>query len=253
MGLGNALCRKGKCDDALTAYRKAIELDPSLSIGYMGVGNVLTYQGDLEGAVGAYRKAIELDPCFGFAYNGLGNALSRQGQLDEAAAAYRRAIELDPEPNAHIGLAKVAWALANHQDPEVRDLKRAVELGKEAVAVAPQWDVGWQFLGWIEYRAGNWKASVEALDRSCKLQAGGAGDCFQWTVLALAHARLAAEKELPAEERARHQGEARRWYEQADKIITSRWQVRPADSLEQAVWDFHAEATEWMNAQDNEK
>src|SRR5262249_56173083 len=96
---------------------------------------------------------------------------------------------------------------------------RAVKLAREAVEIAPSSDILWQFLGWIYYRTGNWKSSIEALEKSCKLQTGGTGDAGQWIVLALAHARLAAQEDLPAKEREHHKAEARRRYEPADKQI----------------------------------
>jgi DNA-binding NtrC family response regulator len=94
--------------------------------------------------------------------------------------------------------------------------------------------MGWQFLGWIEYRAGNWNASVEALEESCKLQAGGTGDSGQWSVLALAHAQLAAQEDLPEQQREHHQSQARHWYDQTDQSIN--WRVRPDDEVGQAIW-----------------
>ena len=144
------------------------------------------------------------------------------------------------------------WYLANHPDPKLH-LKRAVELAKEAVALIPQSELPWQNLGWVQYRAGNWKASIEALEKSCKLQAGGTGDYGQWIVMSLAHGKLASEKDLPEQERARHQAEARRWYDQAVKQIGSRWSDRPSGAYDQAIWDFRAEATELLGIKEKQK
>src|SRR4029079_18022596 len=111
------------------------------------------------------------------------------------------------------------WELANHPDPKVRDPKRAVAASKEAVELAPQSAHAWQYLGWIPYRAGNCKASIEALEKCCKLQKGGTGDGAQWIVMSLAHGKRENEKELPEQERTRHKAEARRWYDQAVKSL----------------------------------
>jgi superkiller protein 3 len=293
IGLGNALSRQGKLDESIDCLRKAIELDPNQSPAHCNLGRDLWKQGkveeaiaccekaiqldpnnarahgvlgsiqcdsqrDYEKAAATFRKAIELDPKHAPTHSNLGNALYGQNKLADAIAAYRKAIEFDPE-NTHarsglaLALGRLCVQLANPVDLKLRDPKRAVELGQEAVELDPRSDLAWQHLGWAHYRAGSWSASVEALGKSCQLQPGGTGDSFQWIVLALAHTRLATQEELPAEERARHEAKARRWYEQADKIITNRWQARPDDLQQQAVWDFHAEAKELMTAKDGKE
>jgi len=145
-----------------------------------------------------------------------------------------------------LGTAQIArgWELANHSKPELRDPKRAIELAQEAVALAPQSVQFWQSLGWIQYRAGNWTACIEALEKSCKLQAGGTGDCGQWIVMSLAHGKLAVDKELPEPERAAHKAEARRCYDQVVKQINTWGPVDNPMSLE--ILAFRAEAAELL-------
>src|SRR5262249_1800023 len=130
---------------------------------------------------------------------------------------------------------------------------RAVVLAKRATELARSSGMAWQFLGWVYYRAGDWKASIEALEQSCKLQQGGTGDAAQWVVLALAHAKLAAQEGLPEKEREHHRTEARRRFEQADKQIDSWWRARPGGVIEQGIWDFRAEARKLMGAKESKK
>ena len=134
-------------------------------------------------------------------------------------------------------------------NPKLRDPKRAVELGKEAVELAPQSSLVWQYFGWVQYRAGNWKASIEALEKSCKLQ--NPGDSCQWIVMALAHGKLANEKELPEQERTRHKAEARRWYDEAVKQIDI-WGAG-GNSIMQATRAFRAEAAELLGVKEKQK
>ena len=142
----------------------------------------------------------------------LGIALYQQGKLDEAIAAYREAIRL-----------------TELQPQSTRDL--------DAHSMALQ------LLGYALYRAGAWRESIEVLEKSCKLQ-DGTGDAGQWIVLALAHARLAAQPGLPEKEREQHKTEARRRYEQSDKQIDGQWgwRVRPTHTVGQGIWDFREEA-----------
>ena len=94
-------------------------------------------------------------------------------------------------------------------DAAPRDRAQALELARKAVLLAPEATTTWQVLGWAHYRTGDWKASVEALEKSCKLQSNGIGDSAQWVFLAMAHWRL-GDKE-----------EARRWYDKAARSETS--------------------------------
>src|SRR6185295_18592654 len=110
----------------------------------------------------------------------------------------------------NIALTKKGWGLVNSSDSKRRDPNRALEAVKEAIALDPQSSMNWQCLAWVQYRIGDWRASIEALEKSCKLQEGGTGDAGQWIVLALAHAKLAAQEGVPEKERDHHKAEARR-------------------------------------------
>jgi len=125
----------------------------------------------------------------------------------------------------------LAWLLTNCWDEKVRDVSGGLEAGRKAVEVAPQSSIAWQVLGWARYRAGDWKGSVEALEKSCALQHNPTGGyAFQWFFLAMAHWQL-GEKDT-----------AREWYDKA---------VKWADASEKEkgntdLFRFRTEAAELM-------
>ena len=98
--LGNSLSKKGEHDEAITAYRKALD-DPKYDTpgkAWTGIGIVLAGKGEHDEAITAYRNALD-DPKYdtpGYAWNNLGNALSKKGEHDEAITAYRKALD-DPK------------------------------------------------------------------------------------------------------------------------------------------------------------
>jgi tetratricopeptide (TPR) repeat protein/serine/threonine protein kinase len=251
INLGNVLARQKKLDKAIAAYRKAIELDPKDAYAYNGLGIVLYDQKKLDEAIAAYRKAIELDPKHVPAFVNLGHALQDQKKLDEAIAAYRKAIELDPKQAEAI--SSIVMLLTTCPDPKLRDPSLAVEFAKKWDELQPRSPRALMMLGWAQYGAGAWPESIEALERSSKLQAGGTGDSAQWIVLALAHAKLAAQADLPAKERAYHKTEARRRYEEANKQIDQWWRVRPGNYEGHGIWDFREEARKLMGANGEKK
>jgi hypothetical protein len=96
----------------------------------------------------------------------------------------------------------LAWSLATHSNPRLRDPGRAVALAKEAVELAPEKGTYWYVLGVACYRAGDWKASIAAMEKRLELLADRDQDLNTF-FLAMAHWQL-GEKE-----------EARRWYDRA--------------------------------------
>jgi tetratricopeptide (TPR) repeat protein len=94
----------------------------------------------------------------------------------------------------------LAWLLATHADPKVRDPRRAVELAKKAVELAPQVGTYWNTLGTALYRVGDWQSALVALEKSIEIQKGNGWD---WFFLAMAHWQLG------------HKDEARQAYDRA--------------------------------------
>jgi Flp pilus assembly protein TadD len=106
--LGNALLQKGQPDEAIVEYGKALEINPRLDQIYRNMGNILLEKGELDPAVTAYRKALEMSPGNIAGRNGLGEALFRKGEMGQAAVEYGRVLALDPDnERAHDGLGLV--------------------------------------------------------------------------------------------------------------------------------------------------
>src|SRR5262249_39410648 len=65
-----------------------------------------------------------------------------------------------------------AWMLATAEDPKFRDPARAVELAKEVVRNPPGLAEKWTTLGVAQYRAGDLKSAIAALEKSETLAPG---------------------------------------------------------------------------------
>ena len=114
---------------------------------------------------------------------------------------------------------------------ELRDPDRAVELAKKAVELEPKEGTYWNTLGVAHYRAGDWKAAIEALTKSMELRNGG--DSFDWFFLAMAHWQLGDKPQ------------ARSWY---DKAVA--WMEKNQPKNEELI-RFRAEAAALLGV--NEK
>jgi tetratricopeptide (TPR) repeat protein len=94
--LAAALAESGRLEEALTHYRKVLEIQPDdvEVAGHIGV--ILTHLGRLDEALAHYRKLLERKPASAQAHYDFGAALTRLGRCDEALVHYRKALEIRP-------------------------------------------------------------------------------------------------------------------------------------------------------------
>jgi tetratricopeptide (TPR) repeat protein len=89
----------GELEVAEAHFRESLAIKPQPEI-YNDLGFVLERQGLSDEAIRAYRKAIELDPKSATAQYNLGSSLARSGEFAEAERHLRVAIEVDPTNEA---------------------------------------------------------------------------------------------------------------------------------------------------------
>ena len=77
------------------AKAAAPEKDPNLHLIYARLADAYDAAGRTDDAIAAYKKAIEFKPTAAY-YNNLGGIEGRAGKIDEATAAYQKSAELDP-------------------------------------------------------------------------------------------------------------------------------------------------------------
>ena len=168
----------GNTDRALTAARRATELDPKLPEGWAYLGEaeadkfrlkeasdavahasaatpdnpeVLRVQAyiaetnaDYGAAVDLYKRAIDKAPERSYLYINLGHALRAQKQFEAAIKAYQQAGDLNPQDVRAEGGMGAAYYAMEEYDSAQSHLERAVE-------VDPNYATGWGQLGWVFY------------------------------------------------------------------------------------------------------
>jgi tetratricopeptide (TPR) repeat protein len=93
--LGNLCARIGRNDEALVTFIKALECNSKDPIAWNGLGNVYQKLGYPEDAISAYRKSIKAMPTFAYPWNGLGDALASLDRNEDAIKAYQQATQLN--------------------------------------------------------------------------------------------------------------------------------------------------------------
>jgi tetratricopeptide (TPR) repeat protein len=127
-GLGVALEKKGRVDEAIRQYHTALQLEPSYAEPHYNEGNALFKMGRVDEAIPQYQKALQLKPDFTEAHNSLGDALAQSGRLDEAVAQYQQAVRIDPEyVEAHYNLGNLLQQ-AGRVDDAIAHFQKALQI-----------------------------------------------------------------------------------------------------------------------------
>ncbi len=151
------LASQGLHEAAIQKYDAAIEVNPSISVGYINRGLAFFELKRLADALQDLNRAIELQPTLAMSYNNRGAILRSMGRQEAAAQDYVRAIELagDAAVDAYGNLATYYF--------EAKQYQQAVLYYEKAITLQPDyglthWNFGMCLLllgdltrGWREY------------------------------------------------------------------------------------------------------
>jgi TolB-like protein/DNA-binding winged helix-turn-helix (wHTH) protein len=146
---------------AISAARKALELDPELSDAHTVLASLYLAQWRWSDSESEFERALELNPNDGKAHFGYAHWLLCQGRTDEAIVWSQRARKLDP-----LGFAgfNAGWILFNsrHYDDAIRELQ-------SAIAVNP--DDAWShwLLGFVLCAAARPGEAIPVLDKTVSM------------------------------------------------------------------------------------
>ena len=129
--LGGALAGRGRIDEAIVHFQKALTIRPDYAKAPYNIGIVLARRGEIDGAMEHFRKALAIRPDYAEAHNDLGIALAGRGRIDEAMAHYRKALEIDGGyAEAHNNLG-IALAGSGRIDEAIAHYRRALAIRPE--------------------------------------------------------------------------------------------------------------------------
>lgn len=136
--LGFAQSHLGKMTEAISAYKKATQLDPKWFEAQQNLGLALAKSGDLNAAAAALKTAVTLKPTTGgqqaLAAAWLSLARVSESQPQDSLAAYQKALELDPtNSEAQLGVARMAENSGDTAAAEQQYLKLAAAGNNDSI------------------------------------------------------------------------------------------------------------------------
>ena len=155
-GLANG--KLGRVEDAIAAYRRALQYQPEFVEARANLAYLLEHTGQIDEAAECYRRALVLAPTEWTALNRLGHCERLMGQPNSSLQTLERALAI--KPRSAPTLNEVALTLL--------DLDRradAIAKLREAVAAEPTFAAGWANLAKLLY--------VEYLEAAQAAEAAG--------------------------------------------------------------------------------
>jgi len=161
--VASRLSEKHKYEEAIPAWRKALEIDAGDARSHNNLGVALAALGKSQEAEDEYATALKLNTEDAQAQSNLGSQLAEAGQLDEAVVHFRRAVELRPtNATAHINLGHALAEEGGHADEALSELRKAVELAPESAEAH-------NILGVFLARSGNLEEGLEHMQKAVEL------------------------------------------------------------------------------------
>jgi len=163
--LANALSQRGKTDEAVEHYLRAIEIRPDDAYAYSNLGACYGNLGRYEEAIDVLNKAIKYDPLLANAYSNLGYVCGKAGLDEKELEAYKVAIKVKPtsfEGHYNLGCA---------YDKQGR-LAEAIEEYEEALKLRPDSAKAHYNLGIVHFKNECPVEAIEAYKRAIEIEPG---------------------------------------------------------------------------------
>lgn len=175
--LGSVYTEMGDIESGLLAFKKAVEINPSLSESRANLGNIYLQKGMVDEAIQQYQMSLRINDNNAKVHNNLGMAYKQKGWLSSAITEYGQSIRLDTEyVDAYKNLAS-AYISQESYGKAIAKLKQAINLEPDDADCYSQ-------LGDSYSRMGNYREAMfyynKALDINRDLGEAhrGLGDCY---------------------------------------------------------------------------
>jgi tetratricopeptide (TPR) repeat protein len=185
---GVALFRLEKYKEAIASYEKALEIEFNCYHAWAMRGDALLNLGEYEMTITSYSLALEIEPENYHAWANRGDALFRLGRYEEAIASYDQALKIKPDYYE-------AWTNRGHALSNLGRYEEAITSYDQALEIEPNFYVAWVNRGDALFNLGEYKGAIRSVDKALEIRL----DCYQaWGTRGVALSNLGEYKEAIA-------------------------------------------------------
>jgi tetratricopeptide (TPR) repeat protein len=161
--LGIARLNKGRMDEAMDHFQKALQINPDDAVACYNVGCVLLQKNKVDEAMDYFQKALQINPDNSEAHNNLGYALLQKDNVDEAMVHFQRALQINPDfEGAHNNLGMVLLQKGNVDEAMVHFQK--------ALQINPDYAEAHNNLGVVLLQKGNVDEAITHYQKALEIK-----------------------------------------------------------------------------------
>ena len=163
-GLGSLYMQQGQLEEAMQAYRTAVEVEPDNQVVLLNLAAAIEASGDLEGALAAVDHALKVD-------GGLeANAFARKGAILQNQARYLEAIEyFDRALMKLVSDRAATYSNRAYCYSQLKNLDQAVVDCESALKLDPNFIQAHNNLGNVYQEKGDFSRAISSYERALAL------------------------------------------------------------------------------------
>ena len=160
--LGNAYASKGRLDQAISEYKRALILKPHYAEAHNNLASAYVLKGKWDKAISEIKQSLAINPNYAMAHNNLGSIYHKKGDLDKAISEYKQAIAIKPDyAKAHGNIGLIYYSKGMFDE--------AIFEYEKALAINPNLSEIHYNLGAAYYYKGNYKLAIVHCDKAAEL------------------------------------------------------------------------------------
>ncbi len=160
--LGYDLRQKGRVDEAIAHFQKALQIKPDYAEAHVNLGEALFQQGKVDEAMIHFQKALQIRPDYAEAHNNLGNALLQKGRVDEAITHLQKALQIIP------GFVKARASFGNAL-LQKGNVDEAIVQYQTALQIKPDYAEAYNILGYALLQKGRVDEAMTQYQRALQI------------------------------------------------------------------------------------
>ncbi len=150
--------------NSITLFKHAINVTDNNSVAHNNLGIALAERGKIDEAIDHYTRALKIKPDYAKAHYNLGNALGKQGRKAEAIDHYTKALKIKPDyVKAHYNLGVVLAEKEKKYD-------RALFHFRESLRFKPEYPDALMNIGTIFVKRGDVNMAIDYFLKTLRIQ-----------------------------------------------------------------------------------